>query len=379
MTRRWSRRAVLAALASSAGCLGGESSPEMSTDTPMATGTPTATPTPTDTPTASPSPTPEPVEVREWPDEYYGGPLVSAHEHMHGPDGHQMTAETMDWFVRWMDRNRVDQVIGFAGDGYLDVVTAHDDRVVPFAFAWKSMREDFDRAAAVLEQRLDDHPAYEGIGEVGLKPYTTPEGEPPVPADHSNLLEVYDLAAERDIPIMLHGSQPWFYSEERRDEFEEPMDVPGWASLERAYAHNRDTQFLVHATYQWGKMNDGEIVAGVLERNPNVTYDISDLHPFAWTSEDKSQEEFERQIAQKGVEGHAEEFYQEHARILKDYSDRVTWGMDASYDWHYTDWALDTWVDVARSLLGRLPEENARNVGYRTAADLLDIEVERES
>lgn len=82
-------------------------------------------------PTDEPTPTPEPIELREWPDAYYQGPLVSAHEHMNGPDGFEMTHETMDWFVRWMRRNRVAQTMAITSKRFIPIVEAHSDRNHP--------------------------------------------------------------------------------------------------------------------------------------------------------------------------------------------------------------------------------------------------------
>jgi hypothetical protein len=77
-----------------------------------------------------------------------------------------------------------------------------------------------------------------------------------------------------------------------------------------------------------------------------------------------------------GVEHHAQRYAERYEPILTEHSERVLWGLDASWQWHFHDWTLDTWVDIGRSVLGRLPEEHARNVGYRTAEELFDIEVD---
>ncbi|MFC7135379.1 MULTISPECIES: hypothetical protein [Salinibaculum] len=353
--RRWSRRAFLSFLGATAGCLGND--PESTSTAP------------------SESTTAERVDVREWPDEYYQGPLVSAHEHMHGWDGYSVIREDIEWYVRWMARNKVEQVIGFAADEYMGQLVEHDERLLPFVFGWDELREDYDSLAAAFRQRLEAWP-YVGLGELGFKGRVTPEGEPPPQPDDPEALELWDLAAERGIPVMVHASEPWRYPEEMRKEWDEFSDCPTKASLANAMAHNRDTQFLVHATYQWQETPTGELVADALENNPNLTYDISTLHPLAYREGTFTEDEFRTRIAERGgVETIAQRFYDEYEVVLEEYSDRLTWGMDASAEWHYTDWALDTWVDAGRALLGMLPEENARNIGYRTVSDLMDIEV----
>lgn len=49
--------------------------------------------------------------------------------------------------------------------------------------------------------------------------------------------------------------------------------------------------------------------------------------------------------------------------------------MDAGLKWNYNNWALDTWIDVARALLGKLSAEDAEKVAYRTAERVFDIDV----
>lgn len=73
--------------------------------------------------------------------------------------------------------------------------------------------------------------------------------------------------------------------------------------------------------------------------------------------------------------GEIERHYEEYAAILEEYSDRVLRGIDAAAEWHYREWAFDTFIDVGRGVLGRLQEENARDVAYRTAEDVFDIDV----
>jgi hypothetical protein len=381
--RQWSRRAVLGSLAAMAGCLDGGADDSGGAGSGRndnggagggdgSSGDGSGEDGGGDDDGGEESTT-EPVDVREWPDEYYSGPLVSAHEHMTGPDGHAMDQETMDWFVRWMDRNRVAQAMAITSDSVLAPVEAHDDRLVPFAFGFNEQRAGYEGMAASFRERLEEHPVYDGIGELGSGPVN---GEP-IRADHPELLAVYDLAAEYDVPVMFHPPEPWEFSDERRDEWDEPADWPVFDQLAAAYEHNRDTDFLVHQSFTWHDVPTGELVARDLEDHPNLYYDLSPIAtPFFWDDQELSQDNFEDRVANEGVEQYAQQYYDQYATILEEHSDRVLWGMDASYDWHYTPWALDTFVVVTRAMLGKLPAENARNVGYRTAEELFDVDVE---
>lgn len=388
MARRLTRRGLLAALAATAGCSGTSEQPAGPTET-VATDTPAPTPTVTST---DPTETADPVEVRTWPDEYYQGPLVSAHEHMNGPDGFWMTPGKLDWFVRWMTRNRVAQAMAITNTQLVQTVGAHDDRFVPFLFPWEAVEHDFSRLAHRLGEILDANDRYAGIGEFGLYRQAPPGGDPPIPADHPRLLKVYDMAAERDLPVMVHGGDPAHYGNGS-----DPV-----TDMEAAFEHNRACPFLVHGTFHNVTIDGqsdrviGEAVDVLLDRHPNLYFDISGGHtsPYSYRyndgpdddfqtvnpSERKSREWFESKLeADGGVEYHADRLYRMFGAAMENHPDRVTWGMDASWQWHYNAWAMDTWVDVARALLGKLPSENAEQVGYRSAADLFGISVDAES
>lgn len=375
----FTRRGLLTALvAVAAGCTG-QSDPESATPTGdrTSTGTPrqTRTPTPSPTATEEATATDKPVPVREWPEAFYQGPLVSAHEHMHGRTGYSIIRDDPERLMTAMERNKVDQVMAISADRYMNQVAEHDDRLIPFAFGWQETR-NVDEAAESFAERLDRFPAYDGLGEIGLKKFSTPEGEPPTRADHPEMMEVYELAAERDVPVMLHTGAPWRWDDDQEDEWDGPSDFPGIQALDNAIEQNRDTDFLVHASYMWDDMPDGEIVAEKLEQYPNLYYDISPTGPKLMYGEGEfTQEEFEAAMGENGVQEEIERHYEEYAAILEEYSDRVLWGIDAAAEWHYREWAFDKFIDIGRGVLGRLPQENARDIAYRTAEDLFDINV----
>ena len=385
MDGRWSRRILLAGLAT--GVAGCSSSNRDTTNTPESTPTEAPSATATPEPTHTATQTPEAPEVRSWPDGYYQGPLVSAHEHMNGPDGYQMRPPLMDWFVEWMTRNRVAQAMAITHPDLASTVEQHDDCLIPFYFPWQAIQQNFSRLAEVIEYMLDTYEIYRGIGEFALYRQSIPDGDPPIPADHPRLLEVYDLAADRDVPVMVHGGDPSQYGNGR-----DPV-----AHMEAAFEHNRECTFLVHGTFNGVTIDGesdlfiGEAVDILLDRHPNLYFDISGWipSPLAYRfnegpdgsskvspEERKSQEWFESKFeSEGGLDRYVPRIHRFFGPILQNHSDRVTWGMDASWRWHFNNWAMNAWVDVIRAALGNLTTEDARNVGYRTAAELFDIEV----
>lgn len=390
------RRGLLCAMIATAGCAERSTESTEPTPTPSAE-SPTTTAAPVDSnstlttaqQTATEStPTPQPVEKREWPADFYQGPLVSTHEHMNGPDGFWMTPDTLDWFVRWMRRNRVAQAMAITVKELVPAIEAHDNRLVPFLFPHEQVRDNLSRLPSVLETLLDRYDLYEGLGEFALYRIPGPDGTPPLPANHPRLLDVYDLAADRDIPVMVHGGQPGQYGNA-----EDPV-----LDMEAAFEHNRDCTFLVHGTFYDVTIDGesdlpiGEAVDILLDRHPNLYFDISggDTSPYSYRynegpddygtvnpKEKKSQDWFESKLqADGGVEYHATRLYDMYEPMLSNHPDRVTWGMDASWQWHFNDWAMDTWVDVARALLGKLPQQKAEQIGYKTATELFGITVD---
>ena len=379
----YTRRSVLIALAATvAGCsnqstgdLADTTDPGQSPTKAPSTDSPTTAEEepPTEAPTSTD--TDDPVAVRDWPEEFYQGPLVSAHEHMHSRNLFSIVRDKPETLVEAMDRNKSAQMMAISSDRYMDQVAEYDHRLVPFAFGWQEER-NLEEAAESFADRLDRYPAYDGLGEIGLKAHTTPEGEPPIQADHPEMMDVYELAAERDVPVMIHTEAPWRYPSDMQDNWAEPSEFPGFAALDNAMADNRETDFLIHASYRWNGIPDGQIIAQKLQQHPNLWYDISPTGPKLMYGQGAfTKAEFEAAMGENGVEKEIERLYDQYALILEDYSERVLWGLDAAAEWHFEDWAFDTFIDIGRGILGRLSDANARNVAYRTAENLFDIEV----
>lgn len=391
MNYQWTRRGLLAGLVSGiAGCSSftsdsGESSTPTSADTPLPSPTPTATSSPTPTLTESPtqtpaqSPTPS-VEVRTFSDSYYQGPLVSAHEHMTGPDGYTQEAQELNRFARLMDRNNIARAAAFAPPGNLPYVDDFSDRLIPFLFPRTFLREHPDEFATRIKRYTRGMSSVRGLGEFGLYGVTNEEGLP-LPPDSEQMLEIYDFAAQQGIPVMVDAAKPYHFPDSVRNSWESDLECPTIDQMANAYEHNRETKFIVHATYFGAEdVSRAEMVAQALSNHPNLYYDLSPISPYAYFngllgSGSMTRDKFQSKMDATGIEHHVNNYYEVFKPLLENHSKRVLWGIDAAYEWHYTEWAMDTWVDIGRALLGRLPEENARNVGYRTAEELFDIEV----
>lgn len=126
-------------------------------------------------------------------------------------------------------------------------------------------------AARYIRQVLETYPGrFYGIGELmsrhdDLTALTY--GEPPR-ADHPALLDVYDLAAEMNMPVLIHHNIAGSY-----------MDDPIYmAEMERALAHNRNAAIIwahVGISRRVEISNLTELTDKLLRNNANLYFDIS--------------------------------------------------------------------------------------------------------
>ena len=128
-------------------------------------------------------------------------------------------------------------------------------------------------SAKYLRQIIDLYPGMiYGIGELmsrhdDLTALTY--GEPPR-ADHPALLEVYDLAAELNMPVLLHHNITGVYMTE----------VLYLEEMKAALAHNRDANIIwAHVGISRRITVPNEVIIGITEtmlsENKNLYYDIS--------------------------------------------------------------------------------------------------------
>jgi predicted TIM-barrel fold metal-dependent hydrolase len=141
-------------------------------------------------------------------------------------------------------------------------------RFFPFA---SGINPNDRNSANQLRQLFKLYPGqFVGIGEImsrhdDLTALTY--GEPPR-ADHPALLEVYDLAAEFNMPVLIHQNIAASY-----------MDNPIYlGEMKRALAHNRNTNIIwahVGISRRVEISNLLEIVDRMLKENENLYFDIS--------------------------------------------------------------------------------------------------------
>lgn len=373
------RRSYLALLGTAmAGCTGdaGESTP---------------TRTPRDTPTSEPGTTRTPeLDV---PEGYYDGPMISAHEHLNF-----MPDEEIDWYLEWMDRNRIAATVAFSVPEQLALYEAAPDRIIPFnqephvdhvlpvvageganlpAFLdVPDERTALEEFPALYRESLRTTSAWQGIGEIAPYLYRNAEGWPPLP-DADWLMELYRVAAEFDVTLMLHPPHPGQFEFHPWDG--DPLETPIMQGLRRAFRENPETDFLVHGFRQ----TQLEAVNPLLEAFDNWWYDVSGVmngHPGPppfWTrpfQDDAEQQQARRDVVEHMTDDHIEEHVESQfdvwEPILTSHPDRVLWGIDTGRQWHFNPDFLDINVRFYRGVLGRLPADAARKIAHENARRL---------
>jgi len=197
-------------------------------------------------------------------------------------------------------------------------------------------------AAKYIKQLLDTYPGqFYGIGELmsrhdDLTALTY--GEPPR-ANHPAMLEIYDLAAEYDLPVMVHHNVAGYFSDD-------PIYLE---EMRQALAHNRNTNIIwphVGISRRIEIPNLIEITREMLTENDNLYYDIS------WIV-------FEEYIL-KDLEGWAE--------LINEFPERFMVGSDIVGHWgRYAEE-----VTKFYTLLDLLDEETAHKVVAENILNLVE-------
>ena len=309
--------------------------------------------------------------------------MVSAHEHFLS---YRQMGEVIDWYVDWMDSRGLEAEVAFLSERRLKFIEGAEDRFIPFNMGPVGLYVNKVRLgggrdaparrelAGVYREELKAESTWQGIGEFPLYMLMEPGAEPPMP-DADFLEEVYNVGAEFDATVMVHppydrqfAFHPW---DGKREEH------PVYQALDSAFSEHPDTEFLIHGIE---RPNLG-FVNPLLEKHENWKYDISGIvnrtqDPKFFTefglSREKQQaarEAFVGEMTDDRLQGQIERVHGTWEPIFAAHPERVMWGFDAMFQWHYHEAVLDMLLKFFRGLFGRLPEANARRIAFENAAE----------
>lgn len=192
-------------------------------------------------------------------------------------------------------------------------------------------------AESYLRRLFEEFPGMiKGIGEImsrhdDLTAYTY--GEPPR-ADHPALMKIYDLAVEKNVPILIHHNIAPSYAKE-------PLYL---SEMLRGLKYNRKANIIwahVGVSRRVEVPNLLEIADSTLKDNKNLFFDIS------WLV-------FEEYIAK------TEKSLDQWAGLIRKYPDRFMIGTDVVG--HWTQYKVN--IEKYYVLLDRLPKDVAQNLSY---------------
>ena len=336
-----------------------------STTTPETTSHPTATTSPVVTTPTTPAKTTTQTTTGPYP-----GPLFDTHLHF---DENTLLSRfgSAEGLISFLERGNVDWAIGFyllPADSTSSVVSstkpiisAVGSHVIPLFHAsnWSQLFASEQYTEAVLQQYLQPQGLHWGVGEIALYQ----EDLQSVTFNSPAMQTVFQAVNELKGIVMIHlstinmGGRPTELSE-----------------IEPSIRDYSDTTFLFH-----GRKEDMKLVAQLMSKYSNVYFTI-DANDSIFTSKftgynllfpggaaADTAERFLADIDRIGAEALVQNGLDNLTTLLEAYPDRVLWGTDLSYTWHFDDAVFDTVISLSREVIGRLPADLQEKYAYQNA------------
>jgi predicted TIM-barrel fold metal-dependent hydrolase len=242
----------------------------------------------------------------------------------------------------------------------------HPERVVPFASAnYLAFHERKQQALNILKKNLGSG-RFKGVGEIIVRYFARPKLNEPEQTDPPNSIfmkQVVDMLGEYGAPAFLHI---------------EP-DTRIFPQLEELFAHNRKANLV------WAHMgsvaNDHRHFSPYKELFESDTefflYDMMKRHPNLYTDISAVQATQVRwgtgnlNSRRPTITDENGLLLQKYKKIIKDFPDRVLFGLDAPYkqNWDSPD-QMKSWVEWANVAVSEFDEDTQKMVMYQNAERL---------
>jgi len=313
---------------------------------------------------------------------YYMGPLFDAHLHLIGPESEGMTGveddrlfinpENADDFFAMMDKQGVIGLIGFLPINHENFISAQAfndlilnpagavvnrscERIIPFLYPTSRIGVDpTELKLELIDDYIKDNSIpFKGIGELHGGDY--PGEEVPIYAGHKLndqvMLELYDYAAENNLVVMIHPQ------------------VIDLEDLRDALQHNRKTVFLLH-----GGNGVEKFLPTLFQEYENLYYSLdaillgdSDIAGDGMTKEEVMNNLQSKRMRYRLLAAALNNW----KPLIEAYPDRMMWGTDALYSWHFDHdlYSEVTWF--ARDFIGGLRPEVQERFAYQNAEELI--------
>ncbi len=143
------------------------------------------------------------------------------------------------------------------------------------------------------------------------------------------------------------------------------------AEVEPAIRKYPDAIFLFH------NLPTFNLVAQLMSKYPNVYFSMdfgvfyqggTGFNPlFPTDASANNAESFLARVNQIGSDRLVENGLKNLAPLLLQYPDRIMWGTDLSYSWHFEEPVTDVVISLSRQLIGRLPADIQEKYAYKNA------------
>jgi predicted TIM-barrel fold metal-dependent hydrolase len=256
-------------------------------------------------------------------------PLFDAHSHL-VPDFHE------DFLSNMLESTELSGMAILGVEDSLYLQESYPGEFIAFAYAGKIGKYTTDDLRSQIISGAN------GIGELSVRHIATDKRkEKKHEADSSNLMEIYSMAAEYNVPINIHFD----YSLSHINE------------LENAISQNTNTIFI------WAHMGDAQydVVEGLMDQYDNLYADISSRNPYYERSYDLS----DQRLDDMGV------IKSEWKKLFEKHSDKFLFGLDLGpADRHEN---IEETIDYYRSILSQLNSDAEAKISYKNAHELFGI------
>ncbi|MCP6719828.1 MAG: amidohydrolase [Patescibacteria group bacterium] len=316
-----------------------------------------------------------------FPEEKYDGPLFDAHLHLTGqdsqdsPEGIEYTkllinSDNADEIFTMFDTLGVTGLIGFLPLNHdffvirekkwtnpflkqaMEIGNRYCGRIHPFLFpdSLSGIKSRKYFTTKLIDDYVKKYPI-KGIGEIHV------DSENPLYKDirlnDDEMYELYDYAALNNLVVMIHPR-------------ESDLD-----DLHDALRDNPKTKVLLHSDEGVEK-----IIPLLIREHDNIYYSIDAglMYPYSLPIDGMTKEEFLNNL-------HSDEMYHRILAsalrywkpLIEAHPDRIMWGTDALYSWHFDDDVYGEVTWFARDFIGGLSPEIQEKFAYKNADRLMGL------
>jgi len=320
------------------------------------------------------------------PSKMYDGPLFDAHLHLVGTNSEDenraqddrlfINPDNADEFFSMLDKQGVIGLIGFlpviheyfVDDPYfnkpfhkkaLSVLNKCNNKIIPFQYPYSHIgipgEKHGHKLPKLIAQTYEESKIqFKGIGEIHTG-YPQTDSYADMRLVDPAMLEMYDYVAENNLVVMIHP------------------EVTNLEDIRAALQYNPKTIFLLH-----GGEGVEKLLPTLFEEYDNLYYsiDASLLEDYTLANDGMTKEKFMNNLQSNGMYNMILASALQHWKpLIEAYPDRILWGTDALWSWHFEHEVYSEVTWFARDFIGGLSPDVQEKFAYKNAESLLESEL----